>query len=70
MCDLGQHFQVAYHSAGIRQTFDEQGLGELCGKDHGFMPIVVIALPEDEFEAWVSEQLAGTSKKDQQVTVR
>ena len=29
---------------------------ELCGKDHGFMPIVVIALPEDEFETWVKEQ--------------
>ena len=29
---------------------------ELCGKDHGFMPIVVIALAEDEFEAWVREQ--------------
>ena len=33
---------------------------ELCGKDHGFMPIVVIALPQDEFNAWVSEQLAET----------
>lgn len=43
---------------------------ELCGKDHGFMPIVVIALPEDEFEAWVNEQLAGTSKNDKQVTAR
>ncbi len=29
---------------------------ELCGKDHGFMPIVVVALPENEFETWVSEQ--------------
>lgn len=29
---------------------------ELCGKDHGFMPIVVEAVPEDEFNAWVSEQ--------------
>lgn len=29
---------------------------ELCGKDHGFMPIVVKALPEAEFEAWVKEQ--------------
>jgi cytochrome c oxidase subunit 2 len=29
---------------------------ELCGKDHGFMPIVVVALPEDEFESWVNEQ--------------
>ncbi len=31
---------------------------ELCGKDHGFMPIVVIALPEDKFAIWVNEQLA------------
>lgn len=26
---------------------------ELCGKDHGFMPIVVEALPQDEYDAWV-----------------
>jgi len=25
---------------------------ELCGKDHGFMPIVVQAMPEDEFDKW------------------
>ncbi|MGB7452044.1 MAG: cytochrome c oxidase subunit II [Lysobacterales bacterium] len=43
---------------------------ELCGKDHGFMPIVVIAKTEDEFESWVSEQLAEKSQNDQQVTVR
>jgi len=43
---------------------------ELCGKDHGFMPIVVIALAEDEFDSWVSEQLAGKTQSDQQVTVR
>jgi cytochrome c oxidase subunit 2 len=29
---------------------------ELCGKDHGFMPIVVIALPKEEFEAWTQKQ--------------
>ncbi len=29
---------------------------ELCGRDHGFMPIVVKALPQDEYDAWVSEQ--------------
>jgi len=29
---------------------------ELCGKDHGFMPIVVKALPADEYEDWVSAQ--------------
>ena len=26
---------------------------ELCGKDHGFMPIVVKALPQDEYDAWL-----------------
>ena len=29
---------------------------ELCGKDHGFMPIVVVAKPKEEFEAWLEEQ--------------
>ena len=27
---------------------------ELCGRDHGFMPVVVKALPEDEYNAWVA----------------
>jgi len=40
---------------------------ELCGRDHGFMPIVVIALPEAEFEAWVQEQLADSRDQQQQV---
>ncbi len=29
---------------------------ELCGKDHGFMPIVVEAMPEAEFDAWIAGQ--------------
>ena len=31
---------------------------ELCGKDHGFMPIVVQALPKDEFAAWLARKQA------------
>jgi cytochrome c oxidase subunit 2 len=31
---------------------------ELCGKDHGFMPVVVIAKEPAEYEAWISEQEA------------
>ncbi|MFC5571282.1 cytochrome c oxidase subunit II [Lysobacter yangpyeongensis] len=31
---------------------------ELCGKDHGFMPIVVRALPKNEYAAWLAEQKA------------
>ncbi len=29
---------------------------ELCGKDHGFMPVVVIAKEPAEYEAWINEQ--------------
>jgi len=32
---------------------------ELCGKDHGFMPIVVNAVSEEDYAAWVSSQLAN-----------
>lgn len=32
---------------------------ELCGRDHGFMPIVVKVLPQDEYDAWVEEQSDG-----------
>ena len=32
---------------------------ELCGKDHGFMPIVVKAVPRAEYEAWLAAQKAG-----------
>ena len=29
---------------------------ELCGKDHGFMPIVLKVLPKDEYREWVRAQ--------------
>ena len=29
---------------------------ELCGKDHGFMPVVVEAVPPAEFEQWLAQQ--------------
>ena len=32
---------------------------ELCGKDHGFMPIVVHAVAEDEFERWKAQEQAA-----------
>ena len=31
---------------------------ELCGKDHGFMPVVVKALPEAEFKQWLAQMQA------------
>ncbi len=33
---------------------------ELCGRDHGFMPIVVEVKPRAEFDAWLAEQKAAT----------
>jgi cytochrome c oxidase subunit 2 len=32
---------------------------ELCGKDHGFMPIVIVAKTESEYATWVADQKAG-----------
>ena len=37
---------------------------ELCGKDHGFMPVVVQAMPEDEYDAWYAA--AQTLAKEQE----
>lgn len=31
---------------------------ELCGRDHGFMPVVVHVLEADEYRAWLGEQTA------------
>jgi len=36
---------------------------ELCGKDHGFMPIVVEVLPEAEYDAWHAEQVASAAAR-------
>jgi cytochrome c oxidase subunit 2 len=35
---------------------------ELCGQDHGFMPIVVIALPKDQFVDWLNKQEDAAQK--------
>jgi cytochrome c oxidase subunit 2 len=35
---------------------------ELCGKDHGFMPIVVEAVEPEKYAAWVQEQKAKMAK--------
>ena len=29
---------------------------ELCGKEHGFMPVVVEAVPEEQYKTWLTEQ--------------
>jgi cytochrome c oxidase subunit 2 len=34
---------------------------ELCGRDHGFMPIVVKAVSKAEFKSWLAEQRAANA---------
>ena len=46
---------------------DEPGVyrgqcAELCGKDHGFMPIVVEVKSSEDYDAWLNEQHAMTAK--------
>lgn len=43
---------------------DEPGVyrgqcAELCGRDHGFMPVVVEVKPQAEFDEWLAQQKAG-----------
>ncbi len=35
---------------------------ELCGRDHGFMPVVVRAVSQEEFDAWLIEKKGGTAE--------
>lgn len=37
---------------------------ELCGRDHGFMPIVVEAVEQDEYDAWLAEQQGDSPAAD------
>jgi cytochrome c oxidase subunit 2 len=41
---------------------------ELCGADHGFMPIVVVARPKAEFDAWLKQQQAAATEVAAAVT--
>ncbi len=35
---------------------------ELCGKDHGFMPVVVNVVPQDEYDEWLSVKQAEAAE--------
>lgn len=38
---------------------------ELCGRDHGFMPVVVRAVPQEEYDAWVAEKMLAMASNEQ-----
>ena len=35
---------------------------ELCGRDHGFMPVVVVAMEQEQYDAWVKAELEKQAK--------
>jgi len=50
-------------------SVDEEGTyrgkcTELCGKDHGFMPVVVEVVSQEEFEQWLSARQAEAERED------
>ena len=42
---------------------------ELCGNNHGFMPIVVEAVSKDKFDAWVQQKKAAMNNGASGTTV-
>jgi cytochrome c oxidase subunit 2 len=52
----------------VRDPADKVGTyrgqcAELCGRDHGFMPIVVKAKSKEDYAAWVAQQKAGSRRR-------
>jgi cytochrome c oxidase subunit 2 len=50
----------AWFTAHTEGTYRGQ-CAELCGMDHGFMPIVVRVASKEQYEAWIGEQRAHVS---------
>jgi len=42
---------------------------ELCGKDHGYMPIVVEVLSDEDYAQWVSNQMEKSAASSESATV-
>jgi cytochrome c oxidase subunit 2 len=57
------------NEAWFKVDADKPGLyrgqcAELCGRDHGFMPIVVDVRSKDDFAAWLKEQASQQKQAD------
>jgi len=54
----------------IRQEGKYHGMcSELCGVNHGFMPIVIRAVSKEKFDAWVKEAQKEFANKDDALSV-
>lgn len=50
------------HSTPLKTGIYRGQCAELCGRDHGFMPIVVNVVPEAEYNAWLGKKKAEASE--------
>ncbi len=41
---------------------------ELCGQNHGFMPIVVQVMPQDKYDAWYADQVKAEKEREAAVS--
>lgn len=57
------HLNETWFQADIEGTYYGQ-CSELCGVNHGFMPITVHVVSEDAFEAWIEEAKAKFAARD------
>ena len=60
-------FRALFVMRGFRPTgsaFFRGQCAELCGKNHAFMPIVVRAVSEEDYIAWIEEQGGVVSAAD------
>ena len=46
----------------MKKVFTEVNVPSLCGKDHGFMPVVVEAKSEADFKAWLADAKQAKQK--------
>jgi cytochrome c oxidase subunit 2 len=54
------YIQEFWFNANEPGTYRGQ-CAELCGRDHGFMPVVVIVKTEADYAAWLAEQKGGAT---------
>ncbi|MDB6061914.1 MAG: cytochrome c oxidase subunit [Verrucomicrobiaceae bacterium] len=50
------------HTKAIKTGIFRGQCAELCGRDHGFMPIVVNVVSQDEYDAWLGKKKAEATE--------
>lgn len=62
-----QVYGIAGRTNETWMNFERPGVyrgqcNQICGRDHGFMPIVIEAVPREQFDRWVAQQRAAAAE--------